>query len=124
MIYLHVESPDESGHAGNLDYKIQAIEDFDKRVVGPVLEGIKNSIKYAMELQKGTTEMVDSGFGIHAFDFWLNKVTDKNVNGHGNWWSNTVWAESRTMASAYMQEIKPYFNKDQVLDELSNRYNK
>ncbi|MDH4183518.1 MAG: cofactor-independent phosphoglycerate mutase [Nitrospinota bacterium] len=41
LVYLHVESPDEAGHAGSLEYKIQAITDFDRKVVGPVLEGIK-----------------------------------------------------------------------------------
>ncbi len=41
FIFLHVESPDESGHEGNIEHKIKAIEDFDSRVVGPVLEGIK-----------------------------------------------------------------------------------
>ncbi len=41
LVYLHVEAPDEAGHAGSLDYKIQAISDFDKKVVGPVLEGLK-----------------------------------------------------------------------------------
>ncbi|MEO5339661.1 MAG: cofactor-independent phosphoglycerate mutase [Magnetococcus sp. MYC-9] len=37
LMFVHVESPDEAGHAGRLDYKIQAIEDFDRRLVGPVL---------------------------------------------------------------------------------------
>ena len=37
LLFVHVESPDEAGHAGRLDYKIQAIEDFDARLVGPVL---------------------------------------------------------------------------------------
>ncbi|MBF0371135.1 MAG: cofactor-independent phosphoglycerate mutase [Magnetococcales bacterium] len=37
LIFIHVESPDEAGHAGRLDYKLQAIEDFDAKVVGPVL---------------------------------------------------------------------------------------
>ena len=41
FVYLHVESPDESGHAGSLEYKIQAITDFDRKVVGPVMDGIK-----------------------------------------------------------------------------------
>ncbi len=41
FIYLHVESPDESGHEGNLEHKIKAIEDFDSRIVGPVLHGLK-----------------------------------------------------------------------------------
>jgi 2,3-bisphosphoglycerate-independent phosphoglycerate mutase len=38
---IHIESTDETGHVGKAELKIQAIEDFDGRVVGPVLEGIK-----------------------------------------------------------------------------------
>jgi 2,3-bisphosphoglycerate-independent phosphoglycerate mutase len=41
FVFLHVEAPDESGHEGNLEHKIKAIEDFDKKVVGPVIEGLK-----------------------------------------------------------------------------------
>ena len=37
FVYLHVEAPDESGHQGRLDHKLQAIEDFDSKVVGPVV---------------------------------------------------------------------------------------
>ncbi|GLI39179.1 cofactor-independent phosphoglycerate mutase [Geobacter hydrogenophilus] len=40
-VYLHVEAPDEASHSGNLSHKLQAIEDFDARVVGPVMEGIR-----------------------------------------------------------------------------------
>lgn len=36
--YLHVEAPDETSHEGRLDLKLQAIEDFDRRVVAPCLE--------------------------------------------------------------------------------------
>ena len=46
FVYVHVESPDEAGHAGSLDYKIQAIQDFDAKVVGPVLEGLKSMGDY------------------------------------------------------------------------------
>jgi len=41
FIYLHVESPDEMGHEGDIEGKIQAIEDFDKMVVGTILEDIQ-----------------------------------------------------------------------------------
>ncbi|NVL90841.1 MAG: cofactor-independent phosphoglycerate mutase [Desulfobacterales bacterium] len=41
LVYVHVEAPDEAGHAGLLDKKISAIEAFDAMVVGKVLEGIK-----------------------------------------------------------------------------------
>jgi 2,3-bisphosphoglycerate-independent phosphoglycerate mutase len=40
FIFLHVEAPDEMGHEGNLEGKIQAIEDFDKKIVGTILEEI------------------------------------------------------------------------------------
>ncbi|MBN2158430.1 MAG: cofactor-independent phosphoglycerate mutase [Spirochaetes bacterium] len=40
FIFLHVESPDESGHEGSLEHKLQAIEDFDRKIVGPVMEGL------------------------------------------------------------------------------------
>lgn len=38
FVYVHVEAPDEASHSGNLQHKIQAIEDFDRLVVGTVLE--------------------------------------------------------------------------------------
>ncbi|MBD3320262.1 MAG: cofactor-independent phosphoglycerate mutase [Chitinivibrionales bacterium] len=34
LVYLHVEAPDETSHEGSLEKKIQAIEDFDKNIVG------------------------------------------------------------------------------------------
>lgn len=40
-VYLHVEAPDEAGHQGNIGLKIKAIEDFDEKVVGPMIEGMK-----------------------------------------------------------------------------------
>ncbi len=41
LMFVHVEAPDEAGHGGRLDLKIQAIEDFDRRLVGPVLEALE-----------------------------------------------------------------------------------
>jgi len=45
-VYLHVEAPDEAAHSGNLEHKLQAIEDFDAKVVGPILAGIKKFGQY------------------------------------------------------------------------------
>ena len=46
FVFLHVEAPDEAGHNGNYREKIQAIESFDKEVVGTVLEGLKKYKEY------------------------------------------------------------------------------
>ena len=37
FVYLHVEAPDEAAHQGSVELKIQAIEQFDARIVGPFL---------------------------------------------------------------------------------------
>ena len=50
FVYLHVESPDEAGHSGNYGHKIRAIEDFDKLVVGNVIEGMKEFDAYRILL--------------------------------------------------------------------------
>jgi len=40
FVFLHVEAPDEMGHEGNIEGKIEAIEAFDREVVGTILAGI------------------------------------------------------------------------------------
>ncbi|MBI4651195.1 phosphoglycerate mutase, partial [Candidatus Desantisbacteria bacterium] len=48
--FLHVEAPDESGHEGSIKNKIKAIEDFDKKIVGPIIDGIKKFPEYRILL--------------------------------------------------------------------------
>jgi 2,3-bisphosphoglycerate-independent phosphoglycerate mutase len=50
FVFLHVEAPDEAAHSGQLDLKIKAIEDFDEKIVGPVLEGLKEFPKWRVLL--------------------------------------------------------------------------
>ncbi|MCP4683452.1 MAG: hypothetical protein GY864_14060 [Desulfobacterales bacterium] len=40
FIFVHVEAPDEAGHNGNINEKVQAIAAFDEKVVGTVLKGL------------------------------------------------------------------------------------
>lgn len=40
LVFVHIEAPDETGHQGRADLKVQAIEDFDKKIVGPIIEGM------------------------------------------------------------------------------------
>jgi 2,3-bisphosphoglycerate-independent phosphoglycerate mutase len=41
--FVHLEAPDEAGHQGSLKDKITAIEDFDARIVRPIIEDLRNS---------------------------------------------------------------------------------
>jgi 2,3-bisphosphoglycerate-independent phosphoglycerate mutase len=42
FVYIHVEAPDEAGHMGDLQLKIEAIEAFDEKIVGAILKGMKD----------------------------------------------------------------------------------
>ncbi|MCI8670356.1 MAG: cofactor-independent phosphoglycerate mutase [Lachnospiraceae bacterium] len=43
FVYVHVEAPDEMGHQGSVERKVQAIQYLDERVIKPVYEQLKNS---------------------------------------------------------------------------------
>ncbi|HPB81536.1 MAG TPA: cofactor-independent phosphoglycerate mutase [Spirochaetota bacterium] len=47
-VFLHVEAPDESGHEGDVEKKIKSIQDFDEKVVGTVLQGLKGYSDYSL----------------------------------------------------------------------------
>ncbi len=39
-VVVHIEAPDECSHQGDLDLKLRAIEDFDSKIVGPLLSAL------------------------------------------------------------------------------------
>ncbi|MFV1976869.1 MAG: cofactor-independent phosphoglycerate mutase [Candidatus Scalindua sp.] len=41
LVLIHIEAPDEAGHAGDIHEKIRAIENIDKKIIGPVLGALK-----------------------------------------------------------------------------------
>ncbi len=41
FVVIHVEAPDEAGHQGLAAEKVQAIEDFDQKIVAPVVEAME-----------------------------------------------------------------------------------
>ena len=38
--YIHVEAPDECGHRGEVENKVKAIEEIDRRILGPLLQAL------------------------------------------------------------------------------------
>jgi len=44
FVFVHVEAPDEAGHNGDLAMKKKAIEDFDEKVVGTILNAGRNDL--------------------------------------------------------------------------------
>jgi 2,3-bisphosphoglycerate-independent phosphoglycerate mutase len=48
FVWVHVESPDEAGHAGSIDEKIRGIENFDRHVVGTIVSEMKHLDDYRL----------------------------------------------------------------------------
>lgn len=42
LVLIHVEAPDEAGHSGDADKKIEVIENLDSRLVGKILDGLED----------------------------------------------------------------------------------
>ena len=43
FVYIHVEAPDEMGHQGSMERKVQAIEYLDEKVIGPMVERLEQA---------------------------------------------------------------------------------
>jgi 2,3-bisphosphoglycerate-independent phosphoglycerate mutase len=101
FVYVHVEAPDEASHSGRMDHKLQAIEDFDRQVVGTILEGITRFDDYAIlctpdhptpvRLMTHTSEAVPfiiyrggnaAGNGAASYDEAQARATGLAVEGH------------------------------------------
>ena len=42
LFLVHVEATDEAGHAGNLEAKVQALEDWDRRILAGLVDGLED----------------------------------------------------------------------------------
>lgn len=43
FVYVHVEAPDEMGHQGSVEKKVQAIQFLDEQVIAPIQEGLEQA---------------------------------------------------------------------------------
>ncbi len=50
FLLLHVEAPDEAGHMGRADLKIEALERIDELILGPMLSGLAAMGEFALLL--------------------------------------------------------------------------
>ena len=48
MVLVHVEAPDEAGHSQDYKLKVKTIEDLDKRLLGKLLDGLKEECVIAV----------------------------------------------------------------------------
>ena len=54
LVYVHIEAPDESGHMGDRQQKIRAIEQIDEKIVGPMLAGLSAPFHFLVTCDHAT----------------------------------------------------------------------
>jgi 2,3-bisphosphoglycerate-independent phosphoglycerate mutase len=64
MVFVHVEAPDEAGHDRDFRLKVKTIEDLDRRLIGRILNGLKEPYAIAILPDHPTPIMV----GTHTRD--------------------------------------------------------
>jgi 2,3-bisphosphoglycerate-independent phosphoglycerate mutase len=50
MVFIHVEAPDEAGHAGDISEKIKGIEEIDSKILGPILDQLPEYNEFMITL--------------------------------------------------------------------------
>jgi len=77
IIFIHVEAPDEAGHAGNAKEKINAIENIDSKILGPLLNELPSYESFRLALL--TDHPTPIQVGTHTNDPVPYAIHGKNI---------------------------------------------
>lgn len=100
MTMIHIESTDETGHMGDAKLKIQAIEDFDGRVVGRVLDGIKRFGDYKILVMSDHPTPIDIRTHINEpVPFAIYNSADESVKNDAHVYTEKSASESDVYVS-------------------------
>ncbi|NLA75951.1 MAG: cofactor-independent phosphoglycerate mutase [Deltaproteobacteria bacterium] len=109
FVFVHVEAPDEAGHNGDYKEKIEAIELFDREVVGAALEGLKRFDDYRiMVVSDHYTPVIKKTHTSEPAPFaWATRrELESSVSGNGFTEKNAV---SSSLLMAPGHRLMAYF---------------
>lgn len=96
--FLHIEAPDEASHMGRTDFKIEAIESIDRRVMGPLmddLEGEKFRLLLATDHITGLSSRTHEQGEVPFLLFDSGKKMDAAGEGQQKCFSERAGQESK-----------------------------
>ena len=111
FVFVHVEAPDEAGHQGSLKDKLQAIEDFDGKIVKPIFDALINS-GYDFRLAVAMDHFTPLAVRTHIADPVPVAIYDSRTVESG---SGLAYDEQNAvMAGELLADGRQFFNR--VLD--------
>ena len=66
LVCVHVEAPDEASHEGRADAKVQAIEQIDEHIVGPLLKALEEMGEYRILIEPDHRTLVRTKAHTHG----------------------------------------------------------
>lgn len=109
FVFIHVEAADEAGHNKDIRAKIGAIENFDKFIVGTVLDRFKNRSDVRMIVLPDHATPIS--LGTHAADPVPFAICGAGVKGDGN----EIFSENAARSSKWSfptgWQLMDYFMK-------------
>jgi len=91
LFLVHVEASDEAGHAGDLAAKIEALENWDRRILGPLVDGLAALSPWRLLLLPDHATPV--ALRTHTCDPVPYVLVDSEANGRGG-----IYTEAGTAA--------------------------
>ncbi len=88
LFLVHVEASDEAGHAGDLAAKVEALENWDRRILGPMVEGLKALAPWRLLLLPDHATPV--AMRTHTSDPVPYVLVDSEVDGPGGVYSEAA----------------------------------
>jgi 2,3-bisphosphoglycerate-independent phosphoglycerate mutase len=92
LFLIHVEATDEAGHAGNVEEKVRSLENWDRRILGPLVEGLDALGPWRMLLLPDHATPLE--LKTHTSDSvpWL--LVDSTVDGPGGAYTEPATADA------------------------------
>jgi 2,3-bisphosphoglycerate-independent phosphoglycerate mutase len=92
LFLVHVEASDEAGHAGDLEAKVEALENWDRRIIGPLVEGLDELGPWRLLLLPDHATPV--ALRTHTSDSVPYLLVDSATDGPGGVYSEAATAGS------------------------------
>lgn len=111
LVYVHVEAPDEASHMGSLRLKVEAIEAFDEKVVGKILDGMKEFKRYkVLVIPDHPTPLSVRTHTADPVPFVIYSTENGRASGHGRTFDEVCAGHSGIFIEKGFELIERFLN--------------
>jgi len=111
FVYVHVEAPDEAGHMGDLRLKIEAIEAFDRKIVGAILKGVEEFKRYkVLVLPDHPTPLSVRTHTADPVPYVIYSSEERGMSAHGKTFDEVSAGQSGISVEKGFELIERFLN--------------